>query len=313
DHGHHLWTTAWFLLGEVDLVKAWVDSLDGILDTPSVVMWKYREGAKYGICENTAATSMPVPSKYYANDEWVEITGTHGIITVNRCNGNIKTGPPVSLFNGKKWKHYKTRCDWSEGFIDSTKNFVNALKGNEKPRLSGHEGRDILKFSLAIIRSATTRREVYLDELDVRFPRWYHWNRRRIEKRENPLRPKKTGLFGGGGTAKYAAQAAGLTEKLMERFDPSAAVGWNTVIGLALLPERGVKGADYTVTVQNGRAELKHGEINEKAVMTIRVQAGVWAALLLKKKRLEMAYIQGKLKIEGRAEEALKLREAFKL
>jgi hypothetical protein len=38
---------------------------------------------------------------------------------------------------------------------------------------------------------------------------------------------------------------------------------------------------------------------------------GVWAAILLKKKRIEIAVLQGKLRYSGKVEEALKLRSAF--
>lgn len=313
DHGHHLWSTSWFLMGGVDRVKAWIDTLDGMLDTPSVVMWKYRDGVKYGICENVAATRMHIPSKYYTNDEWVEISGTHGIIVVNRCNGNIKCGPPVSLFNGKKWKHYNVRSDWADGFTGSTQNFINAIRGKEEPRLSAEDAKEILKFSLAVKKSALLRKEVYLDELEKRFPLLYNWKRTRREIRENPLKPKKQGIFGGRSSAKYAARAVELTEKLIDRFDPAVASGWDAVIGLHLLPEGGVKDEKFTLTVSAGKAKLNTGSIDKESIMTLVVPAGVWAALLLKKKRIEIAYLQGKLKIEGRAEEALKLRQVFGL
>jgi len=45
--------------------------------------------------------------------------------------------------------------------------------------------------------------------------------------------------------------------------------------------------------------------------MTLKIKAGTWAAVLLGKKRIETALLQGKLKLEGQAEQALKLRRAF--
>jgi hypothetical protein len=45
--------------------------------------------------------------------------------------------------------------------------------------------------------------------------------------------------------------------------------------------------------------------------LTLIMPAGTWAAILLGKKRLETALLQGKIKYEGRAEEGLKLRGAF--
>jgi predicted dehydrogenase len=95
DHGHHLWTTAWFLMGPIERVTAWIDSIDGVIDSPAVVMWKYSKGVCYRMCEYAHATEMKVPSRYYANDEWIEITGSRGIILINRCTGNLKDGPGV--------------------------------------------------------------------------------------------------------------------------------------------------------------------------------------------------------------------------
>ena len=36
-----------------------------------------------------------------------------------------------------------------------------------------------------------------------------------------------------------------------------------------------------------------------------------WAAILMKKKRLDSAFVQGKLKITGNVEDAIELRNAF--
>ena len=37
DHGHHLWATAWYLLGEIERVSAWIDHLDGVVDSPATI------------------------------------------------------------------------------------------------------------------------------------------------------------------------------------------------------------------------------------------------------------------------------------
>ena len=38
DHGHHMWATAWALLGPFRKVNAWVDEQNGVVDSPAVVM-----------------------------------------------------------------------------------------------------------------------------------------------------------------------------------------------------------------------------------------------------------------------------------
>jgi len=167
DHGHHMWSVASFFMGDVERVCAWIDSYDNIVDCPATIMWKYKDGIRYGTCDYTHAYEMHVPSDYYANDEWFEITGSKGIILIHRCTGKIRGGPSVSLFTGNEWQHYDhIDSDWSAGFIGSTQNFIAAIKGEEAPLLSGEQARKILAFALAIQRSALERREVYVDELD---------------------------------------------------------------------------------------------------------------------------------------------------
>ncbi|MDQ1257422.1 MAG: hypothetical protein QG656_2026 [Candidatus Hydrogenedentes bacterium] len=315
DHGHHEWATAWFLMGEAERVCAWVDSANGVVDDPAVIMWKCRGGKRYGTCDFMFGQDLVVPSKYYSNDEWFEVTGTRGILQVNQGTSEILDRAPVSVYANERWTHYDdVPADWSEGFIGATRNFIAAIQGREQPILTGEQGREVLRFGLAITASAAKRREVYLDELERPFPALYNWRRRWRERKDcivGRKRSTKTGWF--DGTAKYAPQARKLTEDLVKRFDPAAAVGWETAIGLHLTAEGGVPDEKYSVYVKNGRIELRVGELPEQAALMLRMSAGTWAALLLGKKRIEMALVQGKLKYEGNAEEGLRLKSAFKL
>ncbi len=314
DHGHHLWSVASFLQGRVERVASWIDSLDGVIDCPAVIMWKCEGGTRYGSCDYAHAPDLHIPSKYYGNDEWFEVTGTRGMILVHRCTGNILGGPAVSLFNGKRWKHFSNvKSDWSDGFTGATKNFIAAIKGDEAPLLSGEGGREILRLDLAIQRSSMSRREVYVDEMDSRFPALHSYRRKMAEIRANPRRKKWFSFLSGGNYAGLAGQAVELTEGLMTRFDANRAQGWNAVIGLHLLGEGRSADELFGLEVKNGRAGLSRGTIPQDAILVVKVPAGVWAAILLGKKRIEMALIQGKLRLEGKAEEGLKLRDVFKL
>lgn len=314
DHGHHEWATGWYLLGEVERVCAWVDSAHGMLDLPAVLMWKGREGKRYGVCDYMFAEDLPIPSKYYSNDEWFEVTGSRGIVQVNRGTGELLDRPPVSLFTADGWRHFEdVRADWAEGFIASTHNFIGAILGREAPRLSGTEACEVLRFALAIMMSARKRREVYLDEIEAPFPWFRTWRRRLRERKEVIVGPRPRRLFAGlgGGTEKYASKARELTESLDQRFDAQSAGDWNCVVGLALTGEGGVAGQDFGITVREGRLEVTSGALPEDADVTLRMPAGTWAAILLGKKRLEVALFQGKIKHEGRGEEALRMRKAL--
>jgi predicted dehydrogenase len=185
DHGHHMWCVAWYLMGDIDRVSAWIDSADGIVDCPANIIWKYKGGIKYGSCDYTHCWEMNMPSDYYANDEWFEITGSKGIILVNRATGKLRTGPVLSHFNGTRWNHYDDLdSDWAAGFRNATFNFISAIKGREAPLLTGEEAREILKIALAIIKSSQERREVFIDELEHPDPDAYARDRRDREIRE---------------------------------------------------------------------------------------------------------------------------------
>ncbi|PKL39936.1 MAG: hypothetical protein CVV44_06860 [Spirochaetae bacterium HGW-Spirochaetae-1] len=312
DHGHHLWTTAWYLMGEAERVSAWIEFMDGIIDAPAVVTWRFKKGY-FGSTEFVHLPDLHIPSKYYANDEWIEVSGTKGMILVRRCTGLILDGPPVSVFTNRGWKHYTgVKSDWGEGFRIATGNFINAILGVEKPLLSGPEARDILKFSLAVQKSAHLRREVYLDEMDASFPALTRFRKRRHDmKTEDTGRSLLERLGLSADLSRYAPQARSLTEEFIGKFNKAAAAGWKASIGLHIIAEGGAADTSYSLLINDGELTVKEGETPVSPSLLIHVPAGTWAAILLGKRKIEMAYLQGKLKIEGKAEEALKLRSAF--
>ena len=313
DHGHHLWTAAWYLLGTVERVAAWIDSADGIVDSPATIMWKYRRSVCYGMCEYAYAPELHIPSTYYANDEWIEVTGSRGILLISRCTGDICQGPGLHRFDGYRWTDYpEVATDWAEGFIGATTNFIAAIRGEAPPMLSGAQGREILALDLAISKSARARREVYVEELDARFPARY--TRQRIRKEKKATAPRRSiGSWLGFGKkdALLAGQARQLTEALVERFDPAAVQGWNAVVGLHLTAQGSAPEMRFHLTVRDGQTTLAAGPWPEAAELVIRVPAGTWAAVLLGKKRIETALLQGQLRLSGKAEHGLKLRDAF--
>ncbi len=313
DHGHHLWSTAWFLLGDIERVVAWIDPQEPVVDSPATIAWKYSGGKIHGVCEMSQSLELRVPSRYYANDEWMEVTGSQGILVLRRNTGLLREGPPLSLFDGKKWHHTELPSDWPEGFKGSTANFIAAIRGEEAPRLSGEEGRTILRVALAIQKSARLRREVFPEELDRRFSGLYAWARRRRERRQAAGKGGFFSFLEGGANSMHAPEAIQLTEDLVARFDPDAYPGWETSIALHLCPNDPDFEARLTLYVADGAARLEKDYLAPDAVMTVQMSAGLWASILLKKKRIETAVLQGRIKVEGKAEEALKLLKAFRI
>ena len=199
DHGHHLWAASWYLLGGIERVTCWIDSIDGIIDSPAVIRWKYDNGVRYGMCEYAHASDLDIPSHYYSNDEWIEITGSTGIIIIHRCTGHIYEGPGLSMFNSNGWTHYpEVKTDWGEGFVGGTHNFIESIRGDSDPLLSGGQAREILKITLAITRSSRVRREVYVNEMDSSFPWLYTQRKIRQDKQQKSPRKNLASLLGFG-------------------------------------------------------------------------------------------------------------------
>lgn len=172
DDGYHKWSVAIDLLGDVEKVFAWIGSremMPGVnIDAPAVVAWRY-EGARdmFGVCDEMMSKELHIDSKYYAIDERMEVTGEKGVIWVMKWTADMLGVPPVILYrDGKITKFDEERQDWGDSFHDSTHHFIDAIKNGTEPVLSGDRGREVLKFSLAMMRSAKENREVYLNEFE---------------------------------------------------------------------------------------------------------------------------------------------------
>ncbi len=163
DDGYHKFSQAYDIGGEVEKVIAWIDHTDTVVDAPSFVLWKYKEGAaaRYGQYDMTFARDLYINSRYYAADDRMELVGTEGIIWVNRHHGNMLQEPSVVLYReGETRSFHGLRDDWGESFIDSGRDFFQCIKDNRNPKLSGEVGLKVLQFSLAPEISSREKREV---------------------------------------------------------------------------------------------------------------------------------------------------------
>jgi predicted dehydrogenase len=172
DDGYHKFSVIMYMLGDVEKVSAWIDStpvLPGIYqDCPATIMWKHKGGKKYGVMEIVDSKDMYIQSKYYTCDERMEITGTRGIIWVTRCTGTLlpSVAPVVMYRDGRLHEYWDMPTDWGESFKNSTLDFIDAIRNDREPVLSGQKGREVLKFSLAAIDSSKKKQEVFLDNYE---------------------------------------------------------------------------------------------------------------------------------------------------
>lgn len=170
DDGYHKFSTALYLMGDVEKVYAWIDRteiMDGVcVDGPSICMWKHKGGPRYGSLDFVWSYDMFIDTKYYSADDRVEITGTRGIIWVTRCTGRMLDIAPLMLYrDGKLHEYSDMECDWGVSFRDATRHLLDVLRGGGEPRLTPREGKKVLQFALAVIRSACEGREVSPDEM----------------------------------------------------------------------------------------------------------------------------------------------------
>ncbi|MHA1439333.1 MAG: Gfo/Idh/MocA family protein [Promethearchaeota archaeon] len=180
DNGWHAFSLGWwFFEEEIEKVFSWHDNFYEI-DVPAFVMWKFKENKKkkhivpqYGNLEFILMPEIKIPSKYYPTDEFIEIIGSRGLMRINQGTsiGNkmskSEAFPNIVIFRDGGVETYKNLTnDWSASFIAATKNFIDTVKSNKNPVFSGEQGKRILKFNLAAIKSAELGKEIYLNDMD---------------------------------------------------------------------------------------------------------------------------------------------------
>lgn len=169
DYGYHLFSVALWFLGDVEKVHAFItyrQTKYGLLDSPAVVTWKYKEGGKYGSYEAISSGDLMVPSKYWPEDEWFEISGRRGFVWVNRCTSMLLDRPPVVMYrDGITTEYSNIDSDWAASFRNGVHDFVDSVAEGRQAHLTGREGRRVHQFCRAIQKSARECREVALDEI----------------------------------------------------------------------------------------------------------------------------------------------------
>lgn len=173
DDGYHKWSVVIDLLGDVEKVFAWIgrrELLPGVaVDNPAIVAWRYRgERDLFGVCDATMSAELKIASDYYSIDERMEVTGEKGVIWVTKWTADMLGVPPVLMYkDGELTPFEDMPQDWGDSFRAATHQFLDAIHKDTEPVLSGARGREVLKFALAIGRSARESREVYLNEFEI--------------------------------------------------------------------------------------------------------------------------------------------------
>lgn len=180
DDGIHKFSVALWLMGQerVEKVFGWIDYFSTGMDSPSIIFWKYpskndNDTPKYGSMQFTLAPNVYYPSNYYDCDEYIEISGTNGMMWLNQCTsgGNFisKTPqfPPIVVYRDGEVKTYGEDLprDWRYSFINSTEHFIKVIREGGEPIYTGEQGRDLCKFAKMPYISQQQKRPIFWDEI----------------------------------------------------------------------------------------------------------------------------------------------------
>ena len=180
DDGIHKFSMALWLMGyeKVEELYSWIDYFSTVMDAPSFMFWRYPsknkdDPPKYGSMQFTLAPNVYYPSNYYDCDEFIEISGTRGMMWLNQCTsgGNLisKTPqyPPIVVYSGGEVKVYGEDLprDWRFSFINSTMHFIKAMQEGSDPIYTGEQGKNLSIFAKMPFISTQQKRIVSWDEI----------------------------------------------------------------------------------------------------------------------------------------------------
>ncbi|MDE2792978.1 MAG: Gfo/Idh/MocA family oxidoreductase [Paracoccaceae bacterium] len=167
DDGHHKFALAWHFMGNPESVHAYIgrtkvaDSV--VLDAPSIVSFLF-PGNRIGSFEIVHSPELEIATRHYAQDDRVEITGTHGVIWVNCGHGRLGDTPPVVHYrDGRLIPHSDMPTGWEQSFVQATRHYFDCLANGQPAALSASDARQVLRFALAAEESGQTGKRVDVD------------------------------------------------------------------------------------------------------------------------------------------------------
>lgn len=161
DDGYHKFSMAVDLFGEIASVRAWIDATMGVIDSPAMIAMEFKNSPVMAYFDVSFTVNAKMRSRYYSADERMEITGTRGSILMTRCSGQLLDEAPLLLVkDGRTTAFEDVRNDWLDGFVDSTRHFIDAIRYFRDPKLTGTTGKHITQAALAAYISSNEGRSV---------------------------------------------------------------------------------------------------------------------------------------------------------
>ena len=172
DDGHHKFALAWLFMGQAEEIHAWIGHTKAtnnfLFDAPAIISFKFMEN-RIGNLEIVYSPNLDIKTKHYAQDDRIEITGTDGILWINHGHGSLGTLPPLVLYKNGTYKNYNDiPSAWENSFINSTRDYINCLLFGNPPRLTGEQGKEILRMALAAELSSSEGRSIKISDERLR-------------------------------------------------------------------------------------------------------------------------------------------------
>ena len=147
--------------GDVERVSSIVTKTDDfMMESPSAAMWKYADKNCLAVFEYASAANMPLRTKYYPVDEFMEIIGTNGVLWVTRCTGEMLDMPPVVFHHDGTTTSYQVPMDWIESFKGAARDFVDSLIEERQPNMDIRFAKKVLQTTLAFYEASETEQWV---------------------------------------------------------------------------------------------------------------------------------------------------------
>ncbi|MFX1258118.1 MAG: Gfo/Idh/MocA family protein [Promethearchaeota archaeon] len=178
--GIHKFSTALWLMNEekVEKVYSWIDYFSSVIETPTNIFWKYPnrnsdDVPKYGSMQIILSANLFYPSNYYDCDEFIEISGTKGVMWINQCTaaGNFISKspqfPPIVVFINGEIKIYGRDLprDLRYSYINSTEHFIEVIKHGGEPIYNGEQGKNLSIFAKMPYISQQKKRPIFWEEI----------------------------------------------------------------------------------------------------------------------------------------------------
>ena len=173
DDGVHKYATAMKWVGDIEKVQAIITKNEDFkqrgmpysLETPSALIWKFKDRDCLGVYDLTYAPDMTLRGKYFLADDFFEIHGSKGTIHVTRCTGELMDLPPVMLLTGKETISYVVPSDWMESFNGAAKDFIDSIIEYRQPDLDAEFSKKTIQVAMAAYEAARTEGTVQVESI----------------------------------------------------------------------------------------------------------------------------------------------------